>query len=65
MTQSNEQQNMEQTQNPTVEQQSTTNQKQQNRRIRTGKHFLVSFVEKLYSDNISIDTINKNTRLKN
>ena len=65
MTHNNVQQNMEQTQNPTMGAQSTTNQQQQNRRLRTTNPFLVICMEKQYSENVSIDAFDNYTRLKN
>ena len=55
-THSNVQQNMEQTQ-----QQSTKNQKQQNRRLRTTNLFLVICTGKQYSESVSIDAFDNNT----
>ena len=54
-THSNVQQNMEQTQNTTMGQQSTTNQQQQNRPLRMTNPFLVICTEKQYSENVNID----------
>ena len=57
MTRSNVQQNMEQTQNAIMGAQSTTNQQQQNRRLRTnGKQFSETVSSK--------DALDNNTRLK-
>ena len=61
---SNLQQNMEQTQTPQWKQQSTTNQQQQNRCLRMTNPFLVICTEKQYSENVSKDEFDNNTRLK-
>ena len=50
---------------PLWEQQSTTNQQQQNRRLRRTNPFLVFCMEKQYSENVSIDAFDNNTRFKN
>ena len=50
---------------PQWEQQSTTNQQQQNRHLRTTNPFLVICTEKQYSGNVSIDGYDNSTRLKN
>ena len=57
---SNVQQNMEQTQNPT---RWSSNQQRINNN-RTDKSFLVFCMEKQYSENVSIDAIDNNNRLK-
>ena len=46
------------------EQQSTANQQQQKRRLRTTNTFLVNCMEKQCSGNVSIDAFDNNTRLK-
>ena len=51
------------TQNSTMG--STTNQQQQNHCLRTTNPFLVICMEKQYSENVSIDAFDNNTRLKN
>ena len=56
-THSNEQQNMEQTQNPTMGATINTN--------RTTNPLLVTCPEKQYSENVSIDAFDNKTRLKN
>ena len=50
---------------PELEQQSTTNQQQQNPRLRTINPFLVICTEKQYSENAIIDAFDNNIRLKN
>ena len=49
---------------PQWEQQSTTNQQQQNRPLRTTNSFLVICMENQYSENVSIDAFDNKTRLK-
>ena len=50
---------------PKWEQQSTTNQQQKSRHLRTTDPVLVICTEKQFSENVSIDVFDNNTRLKN
>ena len=50
---------------PQWEQQSTTNQQQQNRRLRMTNPFFVICMEKQYSGKASIYAFDKKNRLKN
>ena len=67
-THSNVQQNMEQTQNHTMgatsNNESTANQQQRNRHLRTTDRLVVICTEKQYSENVSIDAFDNNKRLK-
>ena len=56
---------MEQSQNPTMGAIATTNQQQPNRRFWTDNPFLVFEWKSNISENLNIDAIDKNTRLKN
>ena len=64
-THSNVQQNKEQAQNPTMGATINNESIQRNRLLRTTNPFLDICMEKQYSENVSIDAFDNNTRLKN